>query len=55
MAHSTGNAMFGVGTVLKASLHTIPKLKSTFDAGQMIKKKKFPLDLKHAENHEEQK
>lgn len=49
--------MFGVGTVLKASLHNIPKLKSTFDAGQMIKKKKkkFPLDLKHAENHEEQK
>lgn len=38
LAHSIGNAMFGVGTVLKASLHISLKLKRTFDGGQMIKK-----------------
>jgi hypothetical protein len=30
LALSIGNAMFGVGTELKASLHIIPELKSTF-------------------------
>lgn len=54
LAHSTGNAMFGVGMMLKASFYIIPKLKSTFDGGQMIKKK-FPLDFKHSGNHEKQK
>lgn len=44
LAPSIGNAMFGAGTKLKASLHIIRKLKSTFDGGQMIKKK-FPSRL----------
>lgn len=36
LAHSIRNAMLGVGTALKASLHIILKLKRAFDGGQMI-------------------
>lgn len=36
LAHSICNAMLGIGTALKASLHIILKLKRAFDGGQMI-------------------
>lgn len=53
LAHSIGNAMFGVGTVLRVSLYIIFNLKSTLDSGQIIKKI-IPLEFKHSESYEEQ-